>query len=64
MDEDSDNVHDKVPEVVRQLTEKEANNSASWLKDNRLCVAGEKRKLLIVGTKKLKALKVPQKLKL
>ena len=57
VDDNSDNVHDKDPEVVRQLIEKEANNSATWLKDNRLCVAGDKSKLLIVGTKKLKASK-------
>ena len=57
VDDDSDSVHAKDPEVLVNLIEQEANNSASWMKDNRLCVAGEKSKLLIIGTKSLKASK-------
>ena len=37
--------------------QKEAENSAQWLKDNRLCVAGDKTKLLILGTAQMKAAK-------
>ena len=36
----------------------EADNSAQWLRDNRLCVAGEKTKLLVLGTSQLKASKL------
>ena len=55
---DDDSVHASDPATLRQLIEQEANNSANWMKDNRLCVAGEKSKLLIIGTKSLRASKV------
>ena len=35
----------------------EAENSAQWLKDNRLCVAGEKTKLLVLGTGEMRTSK-------
>ena len=40
--------------MLRNLIESEANNSANWLKDNRMCVAADKSKLLMIGTNKLK----------
>ena len=40
--------------MLRSLIESEANNSANWLKDNRMCVAADKSRLLTIGTKKLK----------
>ena len=55
VDDDSDVVQNKNPELLQNLIESEANNSAEWLKDNRLCVAAEKSKLLIVGSTKLKS---------
>ena len=58
MDYGSDSVHATDPDVLRGLIEKEANNSANWMKDNGLCVAGDKSKLLIIGTKQLKASRV------
>ena len=57
VDDDSDVVHEKDPEALRDLIESEACNSASWLRDNRLCVAADKSKLLIIGSKQLKAAK-------
>ena len=57
MDDDSDVVHSKDPEVLRRLIESEANNSASWLKDNRLCVAADKSKLVIAGSMQLRTSK-------
>ena len=54
VDDDSDVVHNKDPEALRNLIETEASNSASWLKDNRLCVAADKSKLLILGTNQFK----------
>ena len=40
--------------LVQRILKREVNNSVNWLKDNRLCVAGEKSKILIVDTKQLK----------
>ena len=57
VDDDSDTVHASDPQVLTQLIETEANNSADWMKDNRLCVSAGKSKLLIIGTKKLKTTK-------
>ena len=57
VDDDSDSVRARDPETLVKLIEQEANNSANWMKDNRLCVAGEKSKLLIIGTSQLKASK-------
>ena len=64
VDDDSDHVQASDPAVLRNLIEQEAGNSAQWLKDNRLCVAGEKSKLMIIGTKKLRSLKVDNELKI
>ena len=50
-------VHHEEPSVLRELIEHEAGNSASWLRDNRLCVAGDKSKLMVIGTKQLKSTK-------
>ena len=64
VDDDSDIVHHKDPATLRTLIEREARNSASWLRDNRLCVAADKSKLLICGTKQLKASKEPIEMKI
>ena len=58
IDDDSDTVSSKDPEILRDSIEQEAGNSASWLKDNRLCVACDKSKLLVIGTRKLRASKL------
>ena len=50
MDDDSDTVTGNDPEELRNSIEREAGNSAQWLKDNRLCVAGSKSKFLMIGT--------------
>ena len=47
VDDDTDVVHGS-----------EADHSSNLLKNNRMCVAGEKSKLLIIGTRQLKASKV------
>ena len=56
-DDDSDFVKDKDPISLKETIEREAGNSAQWLKDNRLCVAGEKSKLLVLGTSELRVSK-------
>ena len=62
VDDDSDSAKDKDPKVLRDLIEEESGRSAQWLRDNRLCVAGEKSKLLIIGTGKLRASKLSEEL--
>ena len=57
VDDDTDFVQDKDPKMLNVKIQKEAENSAQWLKDNRLCVAGDKTKLLILGTAQMKAAK-------
>ena len=54
VDDDSDSVNTAEPDVLQNLIQQEATNSAQWLKDNRLCVAGDKSKLIVIGTKELK----------
>ena len=39
---------------LQEKIQKETDNMVEWLKDNRLCVAGEKSKLLVEGTKELR----------
>ena len=58
VDDDSDTVHSQDPVELRNLIEQEAGNSAQWLHDNRLCVSADKSKLLIIGTKQLRASKI------
>ena len=54
VDDDSDFVSDKDPNVLIEKIQAEASNSSQWLKDNRLCVAGEKSKLLVLGTREMR----------
>ena len=54
VDDDSDSVHDADPINLRNLMQQEAGNSAQWLSDNRLCVAGEKSKLMVIGTRQMR----------
>ena len=54
VDDDTDVAQDKNPSELENKIQREAERSASWLKDNRMCVAGEKSKLLVVGTRELK----------
>ena len=54
---DSDFVKDKDHDILIEKIQAEASNSAQWLKDNRLCVAGEKSKLLVIATRDQRAAK-------
>ena len=58
VDDDSDSVHHEDPARLRELIQQEAKNSADWLTDNRLCVAGDKSKLMVIGTKRLRTMKL------
>ena len=62
IDDDTDNVAAADIESVREKVQKEAGNSALWLKDNQLCVSGQKSKLIVVATNQLRRSKVPYKI--
>ena len=62
VDDNSDTVSAKDPAVLKDSIEHEAGNSAQWLTDNRLCVAGNKSKLLVIGTSRLRASKLTTKM--
>ena len=55
VDDDSDFAKDKDPAVLQRKIQKEADNSSQWLRDNRLCVAGDKSKLLVLATGEARA---------
>ena len=63
VDDDSDSVHNVDPGMLRDLIEQEAMNSATWLTDNRLCVAGGKSKLMLIGTDKLRFQKITSEMR-
>ena len=54
VDNDTDVVTDPNPIDLINKIQNQANLSCSWLMDNRMCVAGDKSKLLIIGTKELR----------
>ena len=58
VDHDTDVAHDSDPGLLEQKIQVEADHSSNWLKDNRMCVAGEKSKLLIIGTKRLRDMRL------
>ena len=62
VDDDSDTVHAAEPERLKEIIQQEAQNSASWLSDNKLCVAGEKSKLLVIGTRMRRQQKLNSKM--
>ena len=62
VDDDTDSVHSNEPADLKIKIQKEVNNSVSWLKDNRLCVAGDKSKLMVIGTKQLRSSKLTESL--
>ena len=62
VDDDTDSVHADHPEQLVDKLQKEVNNTVSWLKDNRLCVAGDKSKLLIVAHQELRNARLTDKL--
>ena len=57
VDDDTDDLlTDEDPNNLHQKIQHKADCSSLWLRDNRMCVSGEKIKLLVMGTKSLKAL--------
>ena len=62
VDDDSDVVSDSDINTLRDKIETEAGLSAQLLKDNRLCVAAHKSKLIVTGTQQLRSLNVTVKI--
>ena len=51
----------KNPEDSVEKLQREVNNSVNWLKGNRLCVAGDKSKIIIVSTTQLRRTRLRNK---
>ena len=64
VDDNTDVVHDSDPHLLKQKIQHQADCSANWLADNRMCVSGDKTKLLIMGTKKLKTTRLREPIKI
>ena len=58
VDDDTDCVSDSDPSKLIEKIEIEAERSCDWLTDNRMCVAGDKSKLLVIGTKEMRKKKL------
>ena len=58
VDDDSDVVSDPEPVQLLEKLQHEADLSCKWLKDNKMVVAGDKSKMLIVGTKEMRRKKL------
>ena len=54
VDDDTDCVSHEDPIKLTESIQREADLSCQWLKDNRMCVAGQKSKLLVMGTKSIR----------
>ena len=62
VDDDTDSVHAGHPDQLVDKLQREVTNTISCLKDNRLCIAGDKSKLLIVGHPELRAARLTDQL--
>ena len=60
-DDDTDNVRDKDPVELKEKIQREANRSTDWVQDNRMVCAGNKTKLLILGTSQLRKSRIESK---
>ena len=53
-DDDTDTVHNKDTEELKEKILREADRSTDWVADNRMVCSGSKTKLLILGTSQLR----------
>ena len=63
-DDDTENVRDKDPEELERKIQREANRATDWVSDNKMVCAGDKTKLLIIGTPQLKKNKLNRSLEI
>ena len=54
-DDDTSNVSDKDPHVLEEKLQAKADSATQWIADNKMICSGEKTKLLVVGTRELRA---------
>ena len=52
VDDDTDNVKDKDPEILEEKLQSQARRSTEWIRDNNMVCSGAKTKLLIMGTRR------------
>jgi hypothetical protein len=53
-DDDTDVANHSDPEELEMKIQREADRSIDWVKDNKMVCAGDKTKLLVIGTRKLR----------
>ena len=53
-DVNTQNVHDKDPGQLSEKIQREATRATEWVQDNKMVCAGDKTKLLVIGTAQLK----------
>lgn len=63
-DDDTDNVSDSDPNVLQEKIQREANRSTDWVSDNRMVCAGDKTKLLVIGTRQLRNVRLVKRKKI
>ena len=57
-DDDTDVASHSDPEILQQIIQREADRSTDWVRDNKMVCAGDKTKLLVVGTRQLRESKL------
>ena len=57
-DDNTQNVHDKDPGKLLEKIQREATRATEWVQDNKMVCAGDKTKLLVIGTAQLKRSKL------
>ena len=62
IDDDTDTVSAPDIDSLKTKIQREAKNSVDWITDNRLCVSGDKSKLMVVATSALRRLKIPSQM--
>ena len=62
VDDDTDVTRDKHFSVLEEKMQREANRSTAWLSDNGMKVAGDKSKLLVIGTQELRRARTENRL--
>ena len=60
-DDDTENVSDADPQALEEKLQSQADSATQWIQDNKMLCSGEKTKLLIVGTREQRALKLQDK---
>ena len=57
-DDDTSTVSDADPDNLEHKIQEKANSATQWIQDNRMICSGEKTKLLVVGTKELRRVRL------